>query len=103
MKFTTTHYQVATRQLRNADLDQLNSEILQSWNNSTEKWTINYPLSKKGERFPILNSEFAGFSFQSGKDEPLEVSNNLSSAHVLDSVYIGVAAVEKFCFEMLEE
>jgi sugar (pentulose or hexulose) kinase len=94
---------IISKLLPNANLDQLNSEILQSWNNSTEKWTINYPLSKKGERFPILNSEFAGFSFQAGKDEPLEVSNNLSPAQVLGSVYIGVAAVEKFCFEMLAE
>lgn len=93
---------IITDILPKSDLDALNVEVQAEWNKGIKNWAVTYPLNKTGERFPIINSSFSGFSVLRDQNVKLEVSKLLDSSQVLGSIFIGVAAVEKLCFEKLE-
>lgn len=93
------------------DLSALTEVARGSW--ATDPQPITYPLVSPGERFPLSDPEFAGFLLltesSTGTDgvnnstcsRPLSALNDLSPEEVLSAIFIGVAAVERLCFERL--
>lgn len=63
-----------------------------------------YPLTRRGERFPFLSRDAEGFALFPNRtltSHPLADLTTLSLEEGIESVWAGVACVERLCFDVL--
>ncbi|WP_167132993.1 FGGY-family carbohydrate kinase [Paramicrobacterium chengjingii] len=79
-----------------ADLAALDASV----GERTAAITPSYPLTRRGERFPFLSADAAGFALMPDSRR-LDDLRTLTLEAGVESVWAGVACVERLCFDML--
>lgn len=66
--------------------------------------TPSYPLMHRGERFPFLAADAEGFALSpDGTLQPLEWVRDLPTPAGIESLWVGVACIERLCFDLIAE
>ncbi|PFG29938.1 FGGY-family carbohydrate kinase [Paramicrobacterium agarici] len=88
-----------------ADLSALDAVI----GERTSAITPSYPLTRRGERFPFLSPDASGFALfpATGSDRyrlrPLDALRSRPLDEAVESIWTGIACVERLCFDVLAE
>ncbi|QMW68471.1 FGGY-family carbohydrate kinase [Mumia sp. ZJ1417] len=62
-----------------------------------------YPLTGTGERFPFVRPDAAGFAIVDARVRPLSALAGVDEAAVFLGTMVGVASVERLCFDILDQ
>lgn len=82
-----------------ADLDQLERAAARRWMADRATVPVCYPLVGAGERFPFVRPDASGFVLRDGRELDLAALGDGPEAYL--SILIGVACVERLCFDVL--
>ena len=70
---------------------------------SGDAFPLVYPLTGTGERFPFVRPDATGFAVLDGHVSPLSALTDVDEAAVFLGTMVGVACVERLCFDLLAQ
>lgn len=86
--------------LPGADLSALAEHSAEDWTTAAAL-PVAYPLLGRGERFPFVRPDAAGFVIVDGAEREFTAEVDLTPKDRLAAVFAGVACTERLCFETL--